>query len=322
VQAVPTGRRLSVAHRRAKLTPFGRLLLVQRVTELGWSATEAAKAASVSRATVYKWLRRYREEGEHGLGDRSSRAKRCPHALPPPTVARILRARRRLRQGPHRLAYTTGVPRSTIYGILRRHGLSRLSHTDRPTGAPIRYERARPGELVHIDVKKLGRIPPGGGHRIRGRTSATRRSKNRGGGYDYLHAAVDDHSRAAYVEVHPDERGETCARFLANVAAHFAERGILVQQVMTDNAFNYVNSIAFQEALAAAGARHVRIPPYRPRANGKVERFNRTMLEEWAYVRLYRSNRERLAAFRRWLAFYNSRRPHTALGGKPPASRL
>lgn len=311
-----------MAHRRAKLTPFGRLLLVQRVTELGWSATEAAKAASVSRATVYKWLRRYREEGEAGLQDRSSRARRCPHALPPSEVAKILRARRRLRQGPHRLAYAVGAPRSTIYGVLRRHGLSRLSHTDRPTGAPIRYERAHPGELLHIDVKKLGRIPPGGGHRMRGRSSETRRSKKKGVGYDYLHAAVDDHSRVAYVEVHPNERGETCARFLANAAAHFAERGVRIQEVMTDNAFNYVSSVLFQEALTAAGARHVRIPPYRPRANGKVERFNRTMLEEWAYVRLYRSNGARRAAFRRWLEFYNSRRPHTALGGKPPGSRL
>lgn len=308
-----------MAHRRAKLTPFGRLLIVQRVLELGWTATEAAKAAGVSRATAHKWVRRYREEGLGGLEDRSSRARRCPHALPARQVQRILRARRRLKCGPHQLASVVGSPRSTVYAVLRRHQMSRLAHLDRPTGTPIRYERERPGELVHVDVKKLGRIPRGGGWRIRGRSSAT---KHRGGGYDYLHAALDDHSRVAYVEVHSDERGETCARFLASASAFFAEYGVRIEQVMTDNALNYVRSDAFGTTMAALGLTHVRIPPYRPRANGKVERFNRTLAEEWAYRRLYRSNPERLRALGRWVDFYNHRRSHTALGGRPPISRL
>jgi transposase InsO family protein len=309
-----------VAHRRAKLTPFGRRLIVERVLELGWTVAETASAAGVSRATAHKWVRRYRQEGLAGLEDRSSRAGRCRHALPARQVERILRARRRLKQGPHQLAPVVGSPRSTIYGVLRRHQMSRLAHLDRPTGAPIRYERGRPGELVHVDVKKLGRIPPGGGWRIHGRRF--RPTRLRGGGYDYLHAAVDDHSRVAYVEVHPDERGETCARFLSRAAGFFAEHGVRIEQVMTDNALNYVRSEAFGEAMGVLGITHVRIPPYRPRANGKVERFNRTLSEEWAYRRLYRSNPERLRALDRWIDFYNRRRSHTALGGRPPISRL
>lgn len=311
-----------MAHRRAKLTPFGRLLIAERVLEIGWTAAEAATAAGVSRATAHKWVRRYREEGLAGLQDRSSRSRRCPHALPARQVQRILRARRRLKQGPHQLSAVVGSPRSTIYGVLRRHGVSRLAHLDRPTGTPIRYEREHPGELVHIDVKKLGRIPPGGGWRMRGRSSEVRRSKRAGVGYDYLHTAVDDHSRVAYVEVHPDERGETCARFLGRAAGFFAEQGVRIEQVMTDNALNYVRSEIFAETMAALGITQIRIPPYRPRANGKVERFNRTLAEEWAYRRLYRSNPERLRALGRWVDFYNRRRSHTALGGRPPISRL
>lgn len=312
-----------MAHRRAKLTPFGRRLIVERVLEFGWTVAETATAAGVSRATAHKWVRRYRQEGFEGLEDRSSRARRCPHALPARQVERILRARRRLKQGPHQLAEVVGSPRSTIYGVLRRHQMSRLAHLDRPTGTPIRYERERPGELLHVDVKKLGRIPAGGGWRMRGRSSETEAGKKqRRVGYDYLHAAVDDHSRVAYVEVHPDERGKTCARFLTRAAGFYAEQGVRIEQVMTDNALNYVRSDAFKEAMGALRITHVRIPPYRPRANGKVERFNRTLAEEWAYRRLYRSNPERLRALDRWIDFYNRRRSHTALGGRPPISRL
>lgn len=311
-----------MAHRRARLTPLGRRLLVDRVLVLGWSATEAAKAAGVSRATCYKWIRRFRDEGEAGLADRSSRPEVCPGALGPRAERQILRARRRLKRGPHHLAGVLGRPRSTIYGVLRRHGQNRLHHTDRPTGIPIRYERDHPGELVHIDVKKLGRIPDGGGWRIRGRDVARGSRVKRGLGYDYIHACVDDHTRVAYVEVHPDERGETCARFLARACAFYAEQGIKVQAVMTDNALNYRRSAAFLDTMDALGIAHVPIPPYHPRANGKVERFNRTMLEEWAYVRLYTSNAQRLRALDRWVAHYNRRRPHTALGGRPPITRL
>ena len=312
-----------MAHPRARLTPLGRRLLVDRVIVMGWSASEAAKAAGVSRATCYKWLRRFREEGECGLADRSSRPRSSPHALGNRAERQILRARTRLKRGPHHLAAVLGRPRSTVYGVLRRHGRCRLDHTDRPTGVPIRYERDHPGELVHIDVKKLGRIPDGGGHRMLGRSTATRRAKgNEPLGYDYLHAAVDDHSRVAYVEVHSDERGETCARFLTRACAFYAGHGVKVRAVMTDNALNYRRSASFLEAMEVLEIAHVSIPPYHPRANGKVERFNRTMLEEWAYVRLYTSNAERLRALRRWVDFYNRRRPHTALGGGAPISRL
>jgi transposase InsO family protein len=309
-----------VAHRRAKLTPQGRLLLVERVMLLGWMPAQAAEAAGVSRATVYKWLRRYRDEGAAGLEDRPSTARRCPHALPPSRVRKVLAARRRLKQGPHRLAPELGMARSTVYGLLRRHGLSRLDHTDRPTGTPIRYEKDRPGELVHVDVKKLGRIPPGGGHRVHGRRH--RPNKKRGLGYDYLHAAVDDHSRVAYVEPLADERGETCAGFMERAIEFFASCGVRVEAVMTDEAKNYTVSRAFAAVLSARGIDHQTTGPYRPRINGKVERFLRTLLEEWAYVRMYSSNGVRLRTLRGWVHRYNLRRPHTAIGGKPPASRL
>jgi transposase InsO family protein len=308
-----------VAHRRARLTPFGRLLLVARVEE-GWSVAATAESMGISRATAHKWLRRFREEGPVGLEDRSSAPHRSPHALPAREVRRIVAARRRLKRGPHQLSPVLGHPRSTIYAVLRRQGLSRLTFMDRPTAIPIRYERERPGELVHIDVKKLGRVPAGGGHKMRGRAAA--RPNHRGDGYDYLHVAVDDRSRWAYVEVHADQRGPTCAGFLRRTAEQFASVGVKVQAVMTDRAMNYTLSREFLDALAAIEADHIVIRPYRPQTNGKVERFNRTMLEEWAYVKLYRSNGARLNALPRWIDIYNRRRPHTALGGLPPVSRL
>jgi transposase InsO family protein len=311
-----------VAHRRARLTPFGRLLLVSRILEGGWSVPAAAESLGVSRATAHKWLRRFREEGIEGLEDRSSAPRHRPRSLPARDVERILRARRRLKVGPHRLGPELGHPRSTVYAVLRRHGLSRLAHLDRPTAAPVRFERDRPGELVHIDVKKLGRINPGGGWRILGRSAETRGPRRGGPGYDYLHAAVDDHSRFAYVEVLSDERGPTCAGFVLRAAAHFAELGVPIERVMTDRAMNYVRSADFAKALNAIGAVHRTTAPYRPQTNGKVERFNRTMLDEWAYVRLYRSNEARTRALKSWLETYNRRRPHTALGGLPPTSRL
>jgi transposase InsO family protein len=308
-----------MAHRNARLTEFGRLLLVQRITELGWPAAQAAESLGVSRATAYKWLARYRAEGPVGLTDRPSRPHRCPHALTASPVRRVLVARRRRRQGPHRLGYHLAMPRSTIYGVLRRHHLSRLAHTDRPSGAVVRYQRERPGELVHLDVKKLGRIPQGGGHRAHGRAAAKR---GRGIGYDYIHSAVDDRSRVAFSQVLADETGQSCARFLVEAAAFFADHGVMIQRVLTDNAKAYAESVAFAETAAGLGIRLKRTRRYRPQTNGKVERFNKTLLDEWAYARLYRSNAERTRALAVWLRLYNHRRPHTSLDGLTPMAVL
>jgi transposase InsO family protein len=308
-----------MAHRNARLTEFGRLLLVQRITELGWPPAQAAASLGVSRATAYKWLGRYRTHGQAGLADRSSRPHRCPHALPAAQVGRVLRARRRHRQGPHRLAFRLGMARSTIYGVLRRHGLSRLAHTDRTSGVVVRYQRQHPGELVHIDVKKLGRIPDGGGHRAHGRATAPR---GLGIGYDYLHSAVDDRSRVAFSQILPDEGAATAALFLVEAAAFFADHGVQIQRVLTDNAKAYADSVVFAETAAGLGIGLRRTRRYRPQTNGKVERFHRTLLEEWAYARLYRSNAERRRAFTRWLRFYNHRRPHTSLDGLTPMAVL
>ena len=308
-----------MAHANARLTEFGRLLLVQRVTELGWPPTQAAESLGVSRATAYKWLARYRQHGQAGLADRSSRPHRCPHALPADQVRRVLVARRRRRQGPHRLGYHLGMPRSTVYGVLRRHGVSRLADTDRTSGVVVRYERERPGELVHLDVKKLGRIPDGGGHRVHGRAAARR---GRGIGYDYVHSAVDDRSRVAFSQLLPDETGRTCARFLVEAAGFFADQGVRIERVLTDNAKAYTDSVVFTETAAGLGIRLRRTRRYRPQTNGKVERFNKTLLDEWAYGRLYRSNNDRHRAFARWLRFYNHRRPHTALDGLTPMAVL
>ena len=307
-----------MAHRNARLTEFGRLLLVQRITELGWPAAQAAESLGVSRATAYKWLGRYRQHGQAGLADRSSRPHRCPHALPPEQVRRVLAARRRHRQGPHRLGYRLGMPRSTVYGVLRRHGLSRLADTDRTSGVVVRYQRERPGELVHLDVKKLGRIPDGGGHRVHGRASGTRA---RGIGYDYVHSALDDRSRVAFSQLLDDEPGATCARFLVEAAGFFADHGVRIERVLTDNAKDYTDSGVSLSGRWARDRRK-RTRPLRPQTNGKVERFNKTLLDEWAYARLYRSNNERRRTLARWLRFYNHRRPHTSLDGLTPMAIL
>jgi transposase InsO family protein len=304
-----------MSHPRAKLTPMGRRIVVDRVLVEGWSPTQVAEAMAVSRATVYKWLRRYEAEGLAGLEDRSSRPRRSPGALPPEQVEAVLELRLSRRLGPHQLAPRLGLSRSTVYGVLRRHGLSRLDRLDRTTRTVIRYERERPGELLHLDTKKLARIPEGGGHRMLGRSSAARR---RGAGHEFLHVAVDDCTRAAYVERLSDERGETAASFLTRAAAHFAERGIRIEEVLTDRAFCYTNARVFREACRGLGAMHRTTRPYRPQTNGKAERFIRTLLNEWAYDRLYRSNEERGDLLPGWLSYYNHERPHTALGGSSP----
>jgi transposase InsO family protein len=306
-------------HRRAKLTVYGRRLLAERMEIDHWSVARAAEASGVSRQTATKWRRRYRDHGLAGLEDGSSRPKRSPRALPAEKVDAILVARHELGYGPHRLAYVVGVPRSTIGDVLRRHGLSRLRDRDRPTGIPIRYVKERPGELIHMDIKKLGRIPDGGGHRFRGRGNGTPKAR---AGYDYVHQAVDDMSRIAYAEILPDERGQTCAAFLRATGAFFARQGVRIERVMTDNAKNYTRSRRFAEALADLGARHKTTRFYRPQTNGKSERFNRTLLDEWAYARPYGSNEERFEALGAFLHNYNHGRPHTALKGLTPMQVL
>lgn len=304
-----------MSHPKAKLTPAGRALLVQRVLEYGWSPAQTAEALGVSRATVYKWLRRYAVEGRAGLEDRSCRPHRSPHALGQTAVEEILALRRQRRMGPHQLAPRVGRPRSTVYAVLRRHGLSRLSDLDRTTREIIRYQKERPGELLHIDTKKLARIPQGGGHRKLGRSPLT---KKRGAGYDFVHVAVDDCTRAAYVEVLADERGETAAGFLGRACGHFAAHGVQVKAVLSDRAFCYTNSRLFHDALADLGIRHHTTRPYRPQTNGKAERFIRTLLHEWAYAELYLTNAARTDFLKEWLTYYNHGRPHTALGGSSP----
>jgi len=280
----------------------------------------------ISRATGYKWWRRFREEGVDGLVDRSSRPRRCPHRTPPLLEAQIAELRATLKLGPARIGYRLDVAPSTVHRVLVRLGLNRLAWMDRPTGRVIRrYERARPGELVHVDVKKLGRIPEGGGWKVLGRTLGNHNSHKANGkgphlvGYGYIHSAVDDHSRLAYSEILDDERKESATAFWQRARVWFAAHGIEVQEVLTDNGSCY-RSRTFHDALE--GIVHRRTRPYRPQTNGKVERFNRTMLEEWAYVRTYTSERERIEAFGPFLHLYNHHRSHTALGGKPPISRV
>lgn len=312
-----------MAHARAKLTVLGRQLLVDRVLKDGWKPADAARAMGVSRQTAYKWLRRFHDEGAAGLVDRTSAPKRCPHRLDSDAVATIVATRLETLYGPHRLAYALGRPRSTIYGVLRRAQLSRLSFIDRPSRTVVRYERGRPGELLHVDVKKLGRIREGGGWKMRGREMGTTGEMKRiRVGYDYLHVAIDDHSRVAFVQALADETAPTCAQFIRDATAYFASEGVVIERVMTDNARNYTPSKIFKKALVDLGISHRRTRIYRPQTNGKAERFNRTLLEEFAYKTLFTSNDQRMNALGPWLNSYNTARPHTAIGGLTPLQRL
>jgi len=284
----------------------------------------------VSRKCVKTWIDRYDAEGEAGLRDRSSR----PHCTPTRTSveveARVVVLRQRERRGPDWIGAELGLPARTVSRILCRHQVPRLAALDPITGeviraskvTAVRYERARPGELVHMDVKKLGKIPDGGGWRAHGRqigkTSAQKKAKV---GYDYVHSLVDDHTRLAYSEALADEKGETCAAFLARAAVYFAEHGIdQIEEVMTDNAWAYKWSL--REVVAQLGARQIFIKAHCPWQNGKAERLNRTLLTEWAYRQVFTSNDERTAALAPWLDYYNTQRRHSALGGHPPVSRL
>jgi transposase InsO family protein len=310
-------------HAKAPLSPIGRRRVVDRVLEQGWSVTAAAEAAGVTERTLYRWLARFRAEGPAGLVDRSSAPKQIPHRTPPERVAAIA-ALRRLRMTAAEIAELLGMAVSTVCAVLKRIGLGKRSRLE-PVEPPNRYERRHPGELIHVDVKKLGRILKPG-HRVtgtrRGQAHTHRHGKDvRLAGWEFVHIAIDDRSRLAYAEVLEDERGPTAVGFLRRAVAWFGQLGVRVQRVMTDNGSPYVSSI---HALACRelSIRHLRTRAYRPRTNGKAERFIQTLLREWAYVRLYGNSRERTAALQPFLERYNWRRPHGSLGHQPPGSRL
>jgi transposase InsO family protein len=314
-------------HRNARTCPKSRRLLVERIEDHGWSLTAAAEAAGVSERTAYRWLARWRSEGEAGLVDRCSAPKRIPHKLAPERVEAIA-ALRRLRMTAAEIAELLSIPLSTVSVWLKRIGLGKRSRLE-PPEPPNRYELARPGQLVHVDVKKLGRISArGAGHRVTGhrrsqfklpRGGPSRRST----GFEFVHVMVDDHSRLAYAEVLQGE-GENARQavgFLRRGLRFFAGHGVRVERVMSDNGSGYV-SRAHAIACRTLGVRHTRIRPGRPRTNGKAERFIQTMLREWAYVRVYGSSAEREAQLAPFLERYNFRRPHGSLAKRPPASRL
>jgi transposase InsO family protein len=310
-------------HANAPLGPKGRLTMVRRVVEREWSLRQAAAAACVSERTCSKWVRRYRAEGRAGLLDRSSVPRSVPHRTSEDRVEAIA-ALRRLRMTGAEIAMVLGMPLSTVSAVLARIGLGKLSRLE-PPEPPNRYERARPGELVHVDVKKLGVIT-GAGHRVTGQRQsqlANRRARRRGApkGWEFVHVCVDDATRLAYVEVLADEQGATAAAFLRRAVAFYAAHGITVERVMSDNGSCYRSTIhAF--ACRLLGLRHLRTRPYRPRTNGKAERFIQTMLAGWAYGAIYATSRERTAALDGWLWTYNHRRPHGSLSHKPPIARL
>jgi len=314
-----------VPHRNARLTVYARLLIVERL-RAGWSQARVAEQLGVSRGTVKKWLDRYRAEGLVGLEDRSSRPHTTPRRTNAEIEAQVLALREGSRRGAVFLAGELGLVASTVGRILARHQVPALASIDAITGAPVRrprggprYERRRPGELLHVDVKKLGRVPDGGGWRLHGRSEAVRR---RGNGYDFLHVAVDDHSRLAYIEALPDERDLTCAGFLHRAATWFHQRGVTVERVLTDNALSYRRGRSWTAVCVGLGIRRRFIKPGCPWTNGKAERLNRTLLTEFAYAQPWTSNHQRLAALDSWVSDYNTRRAHSALGGQPPISRL
>lgn len=304
-------------HGNAPLTPEGRLRLVRRIED-GWTVAAAAESMNISRQCAHKWWRRYRDEGVGGLRDRSSRPLSCPHQTPARVERRIVALRQSRRLGPARLSGIVGVPGSTVHRVLVRHGVNRLRWMDRPTGRVIRrIETSRCGELVHIDVKKLARVPGGGGHKKLGRTV----TKNRPGlGYSHIHTAIDAYSRLAYSEFAGTENALNCVAFLDRAVAWFAKHGITIERVLTDNGVGY-RSRRWRERCHELGLVHTRTRPYRPATNGKVERFNRTLLDEWAYARLWKSDAARARTLDRFVHRYNHHRHHTAIGG-PPAGRV
>ncbi|OBG40135.1 IS481 family transposase, partial [Mycolicibacter heraklionensis] len=321
-----------MSHRNAPLSETGRLRLARCVVEEGWSLRRAAERFQVAVTTAQRWAARYRELGPAGMADRSSRPHHSPNQTPTRTERRIINVRVIRRWGPAQIGYLLGIHPSTVHRVLTRYGVARLRWLDRPTGRVVRrIESAAPGDLVHVDVKKLGKIPAGGGWRMLGRTQGGHNANMDKSsrifnkyrqplrGYHFLHTAIDGHSRLVYSEILADERKETAAAFWARANTWFNQCGITVRNVLTDNGSCY-RSHAFRDALG--DIEHRRTRPYRPQTNGKVERFHRTLADEWAYARLYTSDTERCAEYPRWLHTYNHHRGHTALGGQPPATRV
>lgn len=321
-----------MSHRNAPLSETGRLRLARCVVEEGWTLRRAAERFQVSAGTAARWAGRYRDHGPAAMVDRSSRPHHSPGRTPLRTERRIIKVRVIRRWGPARIGYLLGIHPSTVHRVLARYGLAKLRWLDRPTGRVIRrIESTRVGELVHIDVKKVGKIPVGGGWRMLGRVVGRHNSRadrssglrdkygRPARGYHFLHTAIDGHSRLAYSELLADERKETAAAFWRRANMWFAECGITVRSVLTDNGSCY-RSNDFRAALGEV--KHRRTRPYRPQTNGKVERFHRTLADEWAYARLYTTDTERCEEFSRWLHTYNHHRGHTALGGQPPATRV
>ena len=301
-------------HKNARLTPSGRALMVGRM-EQGWPVKAAAEAAGVSTVTARKWRRRHRLGGERRHHDRSSAPRRCPRKTPQLRIAEIERLRRQRMSGP-KIAQALGMAVSTVGAVLRRLGLGKLSNLD-PKPEVVRYERAAPGEMIHLDIKKLGRFDIEG-HRI---TGDRRKGSSRGAGWDFLHVCVDDASRLAYTEILASERKEDTTAFLERALAWLGRHGVTVERVMTDNGSAYRSGL-FRKAVADAGARHVRTRPYTPKTNGKAERFIQTSLREWAYVRPYSSSDERTRAIRPWTDSYNLERPHSGIKGLTPWQRV
>jgi transposase InsO family protein len=317
-----------VSHRNARTTFHGRMLIVERFAS-GWSKAHIAAAMGISRKCVQTWISRYEAQGQIGLCDRSSRPHTMPTRTPAVVEDQIVMLRQVQRWGPDAIGAELDIPARTVSRVLRRRGVPYLRNCDPMTGelirasktTAVRYERDRPGELVHMDVKKLGRIPDGGGWRAHGRRDVPDPKRKQSNGFDYVHSLVDDHSRLAYSEILPDEKGVTCAGFLTRAAAYFRDHGIEhIERVMTDNAWAYRYSL--REICAALGARQVFIKPHCPWQNGKVERLNRTLTTEWAYRQAFTTNTARTNALAPWLDHYNTQRRHSALGGHPPISRL
>ncbi|CAQ02415.1 IS481 family transposase [Clavibacter sepedonicus] len=312
-----------MTHANAPFTPVGRVRLARLIIEDGWPVRRAAERFQCSPATASRWARRYR--AGLPMTDRSSRPHRQPTRTSQRRERRIIALRFTRRWGPHRISYHLRIPRSTVERVLRRYRMPLLTHLDSATGLPVRrsparrYEHSSPGDLVHVDIKKLGRIPDGGGHRVLGRQAGRKNNPRTGRGYAFLHHAVDDHSRLAYSEILTDERKETAAAFWARANAFFTTAGITVIRVLTDNGSCY-RSHAFTEALGTIA--HTRTRPYRPQTNGKVERFNRTLATEWAYAHPYLTDEARAATYPAWLHHYNHHRPHTGIGGLTPAERV